>query len=173
MSKLYVLTALFASGGGHVQGVNSPADEAKLPLSSLSPGAFLRLGGYWEPVIKYQPASVVRPFSDANYTALRGNGTFWFLAPKQTCLLRLDGTVGLDAGDFVVTITPAPPNSPDQVHIRTQMNVTDQWNILFFTILDPKVAYNISVQPFIPGQTIELHSAMMSSSLAQVSIHML
>ncbi|WOO78112.1 uncharacterized protein LOC62_01G001665 [Vanrija pseudolonga] len=167
--KLYTISGLFASSGGHVSGINTPADEATLPVSSLFPGTFLRPSGDWEPVIKHQPPSVVRPFSDANYTALRGNGTFWFLAPPQTCLLRIDGTVGANASDSLVTISPPPPNCPDKVRIRSQVNVTDQWSVLFTAVFDPNIAYNVTVQPFTAGQTIELHSVTMSTGLADVS----
>ncbi|KAL1408003.1 hypothetical protein Q8F55_004800 [Vanrija albida] len=167
MDQVYVAVQPFATYGGPP--LPSMADEANLPLSDLHLFNRLMVTEHWEPVIHKQPPQVVLPFTFANYTALRGNGTLWYPIPANTSEIRIDGTTGANVTDSVITIVPTPPTCNNKTRIYAGLNVTDQWSPLYFRVLDPTVLYNIKIEPLVSGGFIEVAAMAMASGLRDVS----
>lgn len=66
--------------------------------------------------------------------------------PPGTAFLLLNGTVGSDRGEALITWKPAPPNFPLK---GWSFNMSSLWNapaLLYATQLDPDVVYNVTIE---------------------------
>lgn len=75
--------------------------------------------------------------------------------PINTSFAMLNGTIGPDHGLFDVSVKPVPLANGSPIELRG--NCTSKWvsaGILWFSPLDPKVQYNITLYPRDNNSTI-------------------
>ncbi|WOO78110.1 uncharacterized protein LOC62_01G001663 [Vanrija pseudolonga] len=116
---------------------------------------YILWSGDWEPAIvpEHDPGQL--KLFGPTYRIARGNGSLWFPVPDNTSVMLVYGTSGFSGGNGIVTFTPTPPAaSTGTSTYRAQWNMNDTNEVISNTPLDPKIQYNMTIEPATAGSNL-------------------